>query len=144
MASKISTSYYVLFDGKCAMCSRFLYLLDKAGVNDSTRIAATSNVSKFQELSQTQEHSTTIEKLSNNTIIICSSLNPNRLIIKSRAISQLLKCTRSRRFRLAGYLIDLTHELIADFAYDIISKVRKKILGTSCIFHKPICIEIYE
>ena len=147
MHARVETSevenVYVLFDGECIMCNKLIATIDQAGIKKYVRISATSSAQRFADISNIIISLEEIERLAKRTLILKSSTKME-FKTKSRAISSLLNCTRSRNLRLTASLIDLVPIEVADFVYDLVSKARMRFPTKSCALGLMKSIRIYE
>ncbi len=128
-------SLYILYDGKCAMCNGLIRILDRHSNNSRVKFHVTRNSRVVKEYSKTSLALEEIEELRAGTILAISSSGVT--FIKSDAIARILFATGSNKMILVSKIIRLMPKFLADLVYDIIAKVRKRILfDTRCYLGK--------
>lgn len=112
---------YIIFDGNCGFCNKFLMTIAKKDKNDIFLF-----VSNLSNLGVNLLLKYKIIGLEESTIILIENHN---IYIKSAAIKRILlnlKC-----YNILGKLMFLFPEKISNYVYDIISINRDKIIKNS-------------
>ena len=122
-------SIYIIYDGDCAFCSRFIQFIDKNIRNSDIDIFVSGNVNKIITESNSLLDIGELENLSKSTIILL--IGQDQIYTKSEAIMLILEATKSRRLDFLVKLIRLVPNIIRDWLYDRIAVIRKKIIGSN-------------
>lgn len=112
-------NYYVIYDGECGFCNRTIMFIAK---NDKRNIF--KFVSSLSEFGKKLLEKYAIKGLEKSTIVLVE--NENRIYTKSLAIRKILLKISS--YKMIGYLMFLFPKQLSDYAYDLISKNRKRII----------------
>lgn len=112
-------NYYVIYDGECGFCNKTIMFIAK---NDKRNIF--KFVSSLSEFGKKLLEKYAIKGLEKSTIVLVE--NENRIYTKSLAIRKILLKISS--YKMIGYLMFLFPKQLSDYAYDLISKNRKRII----------------
>lgn len=112
---------YIIFDGNCGFCNKFLMTIAKKDKNDIFLF-----VSNLSNLGVNLLLKYKIIGLDESTIILIENHN---IYIKSAAIKRIL--LNLKYYNILGKLMFLFPEKISNYVYDIISINRDKIIKNS-------------
>lgn len=112
-------NYYVIYDGECGFCNKTIMFIAK---NDKRNIF--KFVSSLSEFGKKLLEKYAIKGLEKSTIVLVE--NEKRIYTKSLAIRKILLKISS--YKMIGYLMFLFPKQLSDYAYDLISKNRKRII----------------
>lgn len=130
--SNIEADIVALFDGKCMMCNSFIRLLDRAGQGSCRTLKVTPHCQKFFHLAEEVISKEIVKTDIEQTILVYELGVGNEVLKKSRAIARLLCATKSRRLKALSIVIEIIPTWISDLAYDVVSRIRKKIPTGRC------------
>ena len=112
---------YIIFDGNCGFCNKFLMTIAKKDKNDIFIF-----VSNLSDLGVSLLLKYKIIGLERSTIILIENHN---IYIKSSAIKKIL--LNLQYYNILGKLMFLFPKKISNYVYDIISTNRDKIIKNS-------------
>ncbi len=125
-----------LFDGECMMCNNFVKILDRAGQGLCNSMIVTSDSKRFVSLIGDAFDEMYVKSKSPKTIVVYANNSEKELLERSMAIGRLLGATKDRKMILLSRLILFTPRWIADTAYNIISRYRRRVPLRSCSLKK--------
>jgi len=129
---KNNKNFYIIYDGECAFCSKFIRFIDSRSNNSVFNIYVTSNPYLLPPLNINIEN---IKKLSLNTIILVDDFG--NIKIRSKSIETIFKITGDKVITKISTLISFTPRFLADFIYIIFSRIRRRIFSdNSCKIEK--------
>lgn len=118
---------YIIYDGDCGFCNRgILFIAHRDTNNIYTFVSNHSNLGKQLLIQHKMDH------LVNNTIVLID----DKPYIKSTAVKRILR--NLPQFTFLTYPLFLFPRPIADLAYDLIAKYRKKLIpNNACVPPSP-------
>jgi predicted DCC family thiol-disulfide oxidoreductase YuxK len=126
------TKTYVLYDSKCATCSRFIRALDSQGFQKHSQVIICSTVQGFIEASEILFDQQLLDQLAEKTILVSIAGQPYSYLTKSRAIATLLSLSSSAPYRISSKVITIIPKPLADVCYSIFSRLRRLLPVREC------------
>ena len=112
------TNRYIIFDGNCGFCNKTAFFIAKRDFNNHYIYVSNQSV-----LGEFLLNDFDIVDITSKTIILFDS---NKVYIKSTAIRNIF--LNLPRFRILGYLMLLFPKTLSYAMYDLMSKIRKRIV----------------
>ncbi len=121
-------NYYIIYDGECVVCSRFIGFLDRK--SSKTRyniyVMPEANLLPCKDIDLQL-----IKTLSSQSIILVD--DKGNMSIRSNAIINIFKITGDKFLGKISILMSLFPRIFSDIIYIIFSKVRRKLfIRNSC------------
>ena len=125
-ANKNNKNFYIIYDGECTFCSKFIRFIDSRSKNSIFNIYVTANPYLLPPLNINLEN---LKKLSFKTIILIDDLG--NIKIRSKSIETIFQITGDKVLNKISFFMALSPRFIADVVYIIFSRIRKRLFSNN-------------
>ena len=125
-AIKNQKNFYIIYDGECTFCSKFIRFIDSRSKNSIFNIYVTANPSLLPPLNINLED---LKKLSLKTIILIDDLG--NIKIRSKSIETIFKISGDKLLNKISFFMALSPRFIADLAYIFFSRIRRRLFSNN-------------
>ena len=122
MSSSNTYNFYLVYDNKCLICSKFISFLDKSFNLTDSKVYILSSIYQVKEFFN-EKDLLFLENLQRNTIIL---ILPNKeFLIKGEALLRIFKISNNKLLVTASKVLRIIPLKIINILYDFFSRNRK-------------------
>tara|TARA_A100001011_G_scaffold395483_1_gene490600 strand:+ start:476 stop:907 length:432 start_codon:yes stop_codon:yes gene_type:complete len=128
LKNKNNKNFYIIYDGECAFCSKFIRFIDNKSYKSRFNIYVTANPYLLPPSKINLEN---IKKLSLKTIILIDEFG--NIKIRSKSIEAIFMLTGDELLKIISIIISFFPRFLADIVYVMFSRIRRSVFSnTSC------------